>query len=322
MLCLSFTARAERRGAGAPHRPRPAPPPRHVSPGQVALTWLLLVVWAGLMTFGVISLIQPPWLRELGRPGRAAEAENYKHYGDTLAREGKLQLAIAQYEYSLKIDPDQPAVRLNLAVACMQLGQAYWPRAEQLLAQTLEADPWPGLKAAVHYNFGELRERQGRHDEALRHYEQALETAVEKDRVYRKLAALHLLAGRYQAARAALTSAIEIRLDPTRPYLKMLQATIDDSQKDAAVLTAVTDLLARGATPEQLAPYDLEVIRQTQQSDPDLSVLYDNLGAVCAQLQDYAAAREYFARALEIFPGNRDARKNLERLEQRLQPRP
>jgi tetratricopeptide (TPR) repeat protein len=283
------------------------------------LTWGLLFVWLLLMSFAVVSLANPAWLQELGRRGREAEAANYKHYGDDALREGKYLLAIPQYERSLRIDPEQPSVRLNLAIACIRLGKAYWPRAEQLLSESLEMDPHATLQGVIWVNFGELREKQGRRDEALAYYQQALQAAVEKDRVYRRLATLYVADGQYEKAREAFSRMLDLRVDPTRPYRKMLEDSVDRLRRDEEHLAVIEDLRARDVTPADLAPYDLEIIRQMQQSDPEVAKLHNDLGALCARLGDFAAAEEHFRRSLEISPDNPDARKNLKALQLRQQ---
>ena len=64
---------------------------------------MLSVVWLGLMSFGVISIINPPWLQELSRPGIENECLTLKKYGDAALREHQYNLAAGQYRRALEI---------------------------------------------------------------------------------------------------------------------------------------------------------------------------------------------------------------------------
>jgi tetratricopeptide (TPR) repeat protein len=313
MFFLSFTTPADK-------RKRKTRPPREApSRRQVSLTWGLLFVWLVLMSFGIVSLADPEWLQELSRPGVEAEARAYKDYGDDALRRHDYGSAVAQYERSLEIKPGQVRVLLNLAIAYMHAGNAV--RAAELLNSALQMESTDFIRGAVFYNYGELLERQGRRPEALDYYRQAVESGAEQDKVYRKLGSLYFDMQQYEKARDAFEKALAHQLDPCRSYRDMLYRSLDIYESDTTYLPIIEERLAGHTTPDDLAPFDLELIRQLQQSDTEIAKTHNHLGVICAQLKDTAEAARHFRRSLEIWPGNTDATRNLALL-QRLQPAP
>ena len=315
MLCFSFTTPADRRRKH--RRPQPAAAP---SRGQVILTWSLLLVWTLLMSFGVVYLVNPKWLQELSRPGKDVEALDGKHFGDDALRLGKYGLAIANYRRSLEILPDQVPVLTNLAIAYRKIGDS--ASGARILTDALQKQTNPSLRVVISYNLGELYEEQGKLDQALHHYQEALRCDVGQDRSYRKLAMVYVQMKQYEKARTAFEAALTHLLNPDLEYRRMLQQAVDIYEDEPVQLKIIEEQLARGVDADDLKHYDLEIIRSTQEHDPTIASIHDHLGLVCVHLRDFATATDHFEKSLGICTDNQNARERLRQLRQMQRQQP
>jgi len=280
------------------------------SQNQVLLTWALVLCWVGLMTFGVISIINPRWLQALSRPGIAVETRDYKSYGDDLLSRGKYRSAIAQYEYARKLQPENLGVAVNLAIACNKLGDT--SRGVEILTETLAAAGEHARTGIIHYNLGELHEARGDVVGAIGHYRQAIGFDMRQDLVYRKLGLLHRAREDYPAARTAFEETLAAQLDVTLPYKHMLRRTMEEWKGDAETLRALEAQLARPLRPEEMSRYDFELVRDRQACDAEIAKTHNFLGAIAARLGDLSDAEAHFRHSLEIWPGNVDATRALD----------
>ena len=309
MFSLFFTTPAEQRQKHRRHQPTVRPSLR-----QTVLTWALLLIWTLLMTFGVVSHLDPKWLQELARPGKDVEALDYKHFGDDALRQGNYGLAIANYLRSLEILPDRVPVLTNLAVAYRKAGD--FASGTRLLTEALGRETSPSLKAVIACNLGELREQQGQLDQAVRHYQEALRCNAEQHRIYHRLAMLYIKTEEFDKARAAFEMALAKRLDPALEYQQMLQHAVDIYEDEPEHLSIIEEHLARGVDAEDLGYYDLEIIRSVQQHDPGIASIHDHVGLVCVRLQDIDAAVDHFQQSLQIHPDNPSTKERLRQLQQ------
>jgi tetratricopeptide (TPR) repeat protein len=309
----------------------------HAPPAyQTLVTGVLLLIWVALMTLGVLTILQPQWLQDLGGAGRRVEARTYAEFGDRLLREGEYLNAIPRYERSLEIQPDQVQVQAHLAVAWIKAGEL--EKGEKMLTDALAQAPSEPSQGVIYYNLAESLEGRGRIEEAILNYRQALRFYAEEDRVYRKLGALHFqlaeqrvkqmrnlagqelaearrLAGQdIQQARLAFEKALASQMDPTLPYKRMLHQRL--AVEEPEYLPAIEEQLMAGVRLEDLARYDLEIIRRTLQTDRKVAETHNFLGSIYGQLGQLGKAKEHFEESLRIWPGNSDAVRNLERLKQ------
>lgn len=309
----------------------------HAPPAyQTLVTGALLLIWVALMTLGVLTMLQPQWLRNLGGAGRRVEARTYAGYGDRFLREGEYLKAIPQYERSLEIQPDQMHVQAHLAVAWIKAGEP--EKGEKMLTDALAQAPSEPFQGVIYYNLAESLEGRGRIEEAILNYHQALRCYAEEDRVYRKLGALHFqlaeqivkqmrnLAGQELAearrlagqdveqARLAFEKALASQTDPTFPYKRMLHQRL--AVEEPEYLPAIEEQLMAGVRLEDLARYDLEIIHRTLQTDRKVAETHNFLGSIYGQLGQLGKTKEHFEESLRIWPGNSDAVRNLERLKQ------
>jgi tetratricopeptide (TPR) repeat protein len=307
MFSLSFTAPA--RAARKKGRRQTAAPPSRT---QVLLTWVLSVVWLGLMSFGVISIINPVWLQELSRPGINAECLTLKKYGDSALREHDYNRAAGQYVRALEIKPDEVSVRVNLGITYIKAGNT--AEGVKYLDQALELDPSPTLRGVIYYNLGELSEAQGKPDEALRYFQQALDFHFRRDAAYHKIARLYLAANRFAEARDALEKKLAAQLDPCLPYRQMLRRSVDRYQRDTVQLPIIEELLGRDVHPEDLARYELDYFQQMREREPELAITHYQLGLAYAKLGDQRAAVDHLQKSLQIRPDNEEAAALLQQL--------
>ncbi|HNQ22991.1 MAG TPA: tetratricopeptide repeat protein [Phycisphaerae bacterium] len=278
--------------------------------GQTVVTVGLLLVWVLLVVFGVICYLNPPWLQELSRPGRAVEARHHKNDGDVLWQEGNYTLAIPQYAMAVKVNPEEGGAYINLASAYLQVGDR--ARGLEILRQRLQEEKRPTLKCAVCYNLAGALEEEGRWDEAISYYQQALQFGVEQEKVYRKLGVAYMNLQRYQDARDAFEKSMTYQSDPALSYRYMLLRSMDMYYNNPKELAILEELAAQDITPQELARYDMTTIARLQERDVNLAKLHNHLGAVCVELRDLAAAQEHAQRSLQIWPNNADAKRILE----------
>jgi len=294
------------------HKPGKRPQEKTPSRTRTMVTWGLFAVWILLFSFGGISIVNPKWLQELSRPGRDSESQNYKDYADNFLRQNNYRMAITQYQRAMEIKPNFVGASVNLAITYGRMGD--YARAENILKDALQTNT--AQKGVIYYNLGELCEKQKRTEQAIQYYQQALSFEFQQDLIYRKLGALYLAAERYDEARAAFEMMLAIQLNPSSSYRNMLLGCMDMFEEDTTNLQIIKEQLAQNIRVEDFAGYDLTIIRSMQQRDPEVAKTHNFLGFIYARLGDNAGAIEHFEESLKIWPGNTDAKKNLQVLHQ------
>jgi tetratricopeptide (TPR) repeat protein len=267
----------------------------------------LVLVWLALISFGAISLTNPQWLQEWGHQGAQAESRAYKQYGDSFLHQGDYRRAIASYQKALQITPERVSVMINLAVAYTHAGFLQEADRELKAASRLEST----RKDLISFNLGELLEQQGKTEEAIRYYRQAIGSKVDQGLVYRKLGLLYLGAKRYEEAREAFENTLANQTDVKLSYMDMLNRSLDDYEDDTLTLSIIEAQFSRSVSTEDLASYDLKIIRQLQQTDPEIAKTHNHLAYIHVQMKDYSSAARHYQRSLEIWPGNPDAQSGI-----------
>jgi Flp pilus assembly protein TadD len=308
MSSSSFTADVDQRPAAAPLR-------TDQEPGRwmTAITFILLCAWLAIISFGATSLCQPAWLERAGRSGVDWEYRTFAKYGDSLMRQRQYRYALEQYAQALQLKPKEPVIMTNMASAYIQLGDL--PSAATILNELPRMEIRPGLRSTVYANLSLVAEQQRKIGEAIAYCEEARKSAVEPEKLGRRLGGLYMAVGRSAEARAVLEQAAAAQLDPTCLYRKMLVCMVEDESTDAAAAAKAQRHLAAGVRVEDLQPYALDLFSETLDHDPEVSRTQAMLGAVCGQLGDYSRARQHLETALRIWPQNREAHKNLELLQ-------
>jgi protein O-GlcNAc transferase len=278
------------------------------SPSRNVLTGVLLVVWAILMTFGMISLADPAWLRELSRRGIEAESEDQKNFGDNYLLNNDYLRAISCYQRALQIRPDYSDVMINMAIACSRSGRL--AEAEELLRQALRVE---GCRQAVAYfTLGEICENRGNIDEAVQYYLRASGSEIEPSEIYRKLGVIHFSKGEFERAKDAFEMLLACQTDPCSSYIFMLRYNrhlLDEAPDEIEIIDKI---IADGISRDDLRRYDIEIFRLLSDSDPEIAKTHNHLGVICDRLGRIDDAVEHFEKSLSIWPNNPDAVRNLQ----------
>jgi tetratricopeptide (TPR) repeat protein len=271
---------------------------------QLFTAIFLLVVWVLLMTFGVISVLSPPWLEKLSSPGRVREAADYKNYGDKLLKQRNYPLAIRQYQQALEIDPEQVDAAVNMAVARVRSGD--FTSGIQGLEKILQRHPQ--REEVIYFNLGELYSRNGDQDRALTYYRHALDSEIDPAVVYRRMGALHLEKGYLDSALQDFRHSLAAATDPATPLQVAVKRSLGIYLEDSLQLARLRDL---SREPPDLSPYDVELIRYLQQQDRETAKDHNYLGLIFARKGELDSARTHFQESLKIWPHNQDAVRNL-----------
>jgi len=274
---------------------------------ESVFTYLLVGLWYVLIMFGVLSVINPPWLENISSPGREVEAYSAKQYGDLFLRGGEYNKAVAMYLGALEIKPGFIDAIVNLAITYGKMGLN--DKAIETLEESLELDP--EQPSIVYYNIAEIYEQSGKPKEALENYYKAAETARLPMFPYRKIGSLHIAHEEFDLAIEAFKLALENKYTLKNSYLGMLKTAKYAANNDTIVGAAAAALLEKGITEEDLAPYDNVVFEEGLRYNKDISRIYNDMGFAYAVNGKVMEAIPHFESALKIWPGNTNAQNNL-----------
>jgi tetratricopeptide (TPR) repeat protein len=260
MFSSSSTPPAEHAPGGAGERRKSIAP------------WILVGIWCFLMLFGLVAIINPPWLRSLAESGAEAEAVSFADRGDQRIREGDFRGALWWYERALKADPTHVPTRVNAAIAYGQLGR--FDEGIRLLREVLSTGT--RQRGVVLYNLGELQRRKGELPEAIESYTEALGEGGRPELIYARLGECYRARQDNASASDAYRRAIAAWEDPVTHYRNMLVATVGMYEEHASHAGA-EDALARGVTAADLERYDLETLRAQLKQDAERARLVARL---------------------------------------------
>jgi tetratricopeptide (TPR) repeat protein len=293
-----------------------APVTGRASVQRTIVTWLLLAVWAALVTFGAISATDPKWLRNLAELGSRSESEAYKHYGDTEFRRHNYAGAITQYLRALQIRSDRVGIRLNLGIAYVESGQL--AKGVDALEQVLEGRPSDRISQYANYYLGSASEKTGHKEDALRFYRSALELGAEPGNVHRQIGSICFASGDLERAQEEFEKALAGQTDPLLTYRDLLGRLHDDEVPPDQTAWADGEK-ARVRSLEDLARYDTEILTRMCESDPDVAKIENHLGFIDYRMGRATEAAAHFQRSLKIWPDNADAKRNLQVIARELQ---
>jgi len=264
-------------------------------------------MWLFLMSFGVVSSINPRWLQELSRKGIATESRTYKNSGDALLQNGHYQLAISDYQKALEIKSDNIGALVNLAIAFGRNGN--WAQAYKILNDALLMEDVQ--KNVIYLNLGELYKNREKWNKAIDCYKNALAYKIDQVSIYYKLGNLYIIKKQYEDALDALKKALMLNLNSKTEYLDMLRHSIALYKDDTLNLSIIEKQLADGINDSDIAFYDLKTIQRTKRNSRDVAKIHHRLGFVYVQLGAFTKAVEHLRISLQIWPDNTDAKRDL-----------
>jgi Flp pilus assembly protein TadD len=197
-----------------------------------------------------------------------------------------------------------------------------WDRALETAREWLSVEP---ESIEAHLAAGQALVVLNRHAEAESHIAQVLTARPGSDTCHRLMSAIHFSAGRHKAADESIRKAIS--LDPTDAFhwyhlalmcyrqgdrasaKKFGAKALELSPRSPDIMNLVT--LCEPATSAN-ADQRLAQYHEALELDPENSAIHNNIGAHHLDItKDYAAAEEYFRRALFFEPSDKTARANL-----------
>jgi len=219
-----------------------------------------------------------------------------RNYGDDFLRQGNYAAAIAIYHKALEINPNDPILMTNMAVALYRSGKS--DEGFKLLNQALSIAS--DRKGVVYCNLGEMLSERGQQAEAIKYYLKAVDTETDQDLLYYKIGKTYKEIGQLDKAREAFEKALEIQLDPRTPYLKMIRAGLAIFEKDPQLASTLKSMLARGVTESDLNIYDLDYIKRSNLGNKYLIGTYRELANICIAQGDNKRAEYYSERANKL----------------------
>ena len=132
----------------------------------------------------------------------------HNNVGLDLARHGKFDEAVAEYQKALEIKPDYADAHNNLAAALAARGQI--KEAVGHYQTALKIDPG---YADAHNNLGNVLNSCGERDEAIAHYQRALEIKPDHAQAHNNLGAALAVRGQIDEAMVHYQAALKIKPD-------------------------------------------------------------------------------------------------------------
>ncbi len=272
------------------------------------ITLIIVGFWTLLIVFGLVSMTQPDWLKAISDPGKHSEAMDMKHLADDYLKQGNYPQAIKVYKMVLEIEPDLQAAAGNLAIAYARQGQHH--EALRVFRYNLQQEP--DNPATIYRNMAEVYEKMNDPANALALYTLCAQTDPLPAYPLAKQGSYLLRAGRFQEALDAFQQSLDASADLQQFYQGSLLEERVGFKEGSPEREVLETYLASGIDSQDLMVFDTTVFRWKLKHDRELAKTYHFMGIAHTQLRDLHPALSHFEQALKIWPGFRDARKNLE----------
>lgn len=267
----------------------------------------LFSIWGILVIFGVITLIQPKWLKEISSPGIKSEAMDLKYYGDTYLREGNFKSAIRLYTKAVNLQPDLYGALGNLGIAHREVGN--YQKSRKIFNFLLEKDT-----EHIHtnyYNLAELYKKQGQIEEAISYYIKAAEFNPYPIYSYQFLADLYMKLGRWNDAIETFNKALDNRLTLENSYSGLLK--IVGKQKGKLEIQNAVKKWQK--LPLEAGIYDDSIFKKMLNEDKEIAKIHNFIAVANNKLGNKQQAIIHWEMALKIWPKFNEAKQNLKKIE-------
>jgi len=272
-----------------------------------AIRVILLLIWGGLIVFGIITLLQPDWLTDISKIGKESEAMDLKKMGDDLMSEKQFNEAISVYQKALDRNPELYEALGNMAISYARLGKI--DMAEKTLIKMINLIPERDYIGYL--NLGEIYLGQEDYQKAREYYQQSLFTNPFPEDAYKFAGFCSKQLGDLELALQYYNQAISKMSDFEQLYKGSLQRDHYRLKKNAEALQQVQDLMAVDDVSEILAKYDEKVLHYLQSHNPENSKIYNEMGIIFHNLGNVEMAKRALQKAINIDPRNKKARDNL-----------
>jgi tetratricopeptide (TPR) repeat protein/peroxiredoxin len=253
-------------------------------------------------------------------------ARNYLSYGSIFFQRGYFEQAESFFRQALRDDPESAEAYYGMGSACVNLQKTAEARASFQRATELESS-YPDTIPNAWNNLGLLAAREGRTDEAIGYFQQALKVNPDHLVALENLGNAYRQLKNWERARSVLEHAVAVNPnDPESNYsLGMVFAQTNDTQRAHEYLQRA--LKARPVYPEALNNLGILYLR-TQRRDeavatfeecirvaPGFDQSYLNLSRVYAVEGVPDKARAVLLDLLKQHPDHAQAQKELQQLQ-------
>jgi len=250
---------------------------------------------------------------------------NYLSYGSVFFQRGYLDQAEASFRIALRDDPTSAEALYGIGSVC--LNQLRNPEAREIFERAVKlSETYPDTLPNAWNNLGILSTREGHMDEAVEHFQKALQLSPDHVIALDNLGMAHRQLKRWDEARVAFERALKVNsADPEANYgLGMVYAQTDDTAHASEYLHNA--LRARPTYPEALNNLGILYLRTQRRDDavatfeesmrvaPDFDQSYLNLARVHVIEGNSEKARAVLLELLKHHPDHAQAKQMLEQL--------
>lgn len=270
------------------------------------ISMFIAAVYLMLILFGIVSVFEPGWLKELASSGKSTEALVMHEYGNNFLNNQEYEMAINQYRKALSINPDMGEAWANLGVALKQLQD--YPNAMAAFEKAITFGNIP--HDAVYYNMAEVFQTLGQPDKAVEYFYKSAEAAPFPMASYQKAGELLNNLGKYDQAFSAFDLALKHACTMHNCYVGMLKRDYH-LFSDSLEKQNINRLTDRYKASPDLSHYDELTFQTALAKNPYLASIHNQIGYAYAMNKEYQKAIESFNTALKIKPDFQNARSNL-----------
>ncbi|KAJ8385766.1 hypothetical protein AAFF_G00182840 [Aldrovandia affinis] len=249
----------------------------------------------------------------------------HNNYGVFLVDTGDGERAAVHYQNAVHLKPTHYVAMVNLGRLLRSSSEnkeaeSWYKRALQVVRRVEILTPL----GALYYNTG-------RYEEALQVYREAAALQPDSTDIWLALAQVLAMAGRTKEAEKMmfwilskntgciecyrLLSAIYSKRGSHNEALEALVKALQQSPKDVEVLAELHFSKGNQLREMNLLDHAFESYRLAVELNPDQSQAWMNMGGIQHIKGDYALARLYYRKALELSPGSKLLKENLAKLD-------